>query len=167
MEKNKIHTFYHVLNPDYILTGQLVAKYEVNLSSLHCDYYPGDISDEELFELWVERARKIYSSGQIDIFWMVQLIGMDFKTETMPFQEHFLGGDNFLSFFSYPTDVETGEPINWLTLPVQTPRWDSEYQDKGGFIEALTGWKPGILQPTVSIEALIQAARAKKHQNKC
>ena len=32
--------------------------------------------------------------------------------------------------------------LNWLLLPVQDKRWDQHGGDKGGFIQAVIGWKP-------------------------
>ena len=72
----------------------------------------------------------------------------------MPFQHENLCPTNFLDYYSSPIDCETGEKLNWLALPVEDKLWNSKCQNKGGFIQEATGWKPSILQPYVYLPAL-------------
>jgi hypothetical protein len=82
--------------------------------------------------------------------------------EGMPFQyEHIprFKTENFLTFFTWPVNTATNEPLNWLTLPVKDKLWTPKNADKGGFIQQATGWKPAILQPYVYLPALESALR--------
>ncbi|NER28870.1 MAG: hypothetical protein F6J89_14840 [Symploca sp. SIO1C4] len=61
---------------------------------------------------------------------------------------------DFLNYFTSPVHFKTGEPLNWLSLPVVDKLWNNQRADKGGFIQEATGWKPSILQPFVYLRAL-------------
>ena len=61
---------------------------------------------------------------------------------------------NYLDYWSHPIDCETGKPLDWLSLPVPDKLWNSKRDDKGGFIQEVTGWKPSILQPYAYLPAL-------------
>ena len=78
----------------------------------------------------------------------------------VPF-EHFNSAyaKDFLSFFTWPEDAETGKPLNWLELPVVDKLWRPNRADKGGFIQEATSWKPSILQPYVYLSSLERAVR--------
>jgi hypothetical protein len=52
---------------------------------------------------------------------------------------------------------ETGARLNWLTLPVVDKGWNEAQNDKGGFIQEATGWKPSALQRTVNMPTLLSA----------
>ncbi|PGH48164.1 hypothetical protein [Streptomyces sp. Ru87] len=52
----------------------------------------------------------------------------------------------------------TGEPLNWLRLPVLDRGWNDTVSSKGGFIQEVTGWKPAPLQTTVDVRQLAAAA---------
>lgn len=54
-------------------------------------------------------------------------------------------------------DVEGGDRLNGLTLPVDDMRWTRRRADKGGFIQEATGWKPNVLQPFVYLPLLLHA----------
>lgn len=146
-------------SPEKAFEANLVADWEVNGSALSDDYDPGEVSADELFE----RFRKVWENKEEDllsIFWTVhpETATGEGKPEIMPFQysEH---TDNFLTYFTWPVNSQTGEPLNWLTLPVMDRYWRRERPDKGGFIQEATGWKPSILQPYVSLKSLIHARR--------
>lgn len=138
--------------------GPLIAHWEVNLSSMSDDYTPDEISAVDLFAKWRPYALKSYPDGRVPIYWFVESPGQG-KFESMPFQDWLADEkhQHFLSFYSWPVDVVTGERINWLQLPVRDFGWNSKRCDKGGFIQEATGWKPGILQPFVYLPSLAAA----------
>jgi len=135
--------------------SELVAYWEVYFDPISDDYTPQEISAEELFNLWVNKVKKIYPNGLIPILWLAVYKG---KPEFMPFQ--FLSneiGQDFLTHYTWPINKETGEQVNWLALPVVDKRWNDKQANKGGFIQEFTGWKPGILQPYVYLPSLLQS----------
>lgn len=150
----KIHTFHSLRDKNYVVSGELVAKYEINLSALAFYYY--DLDALGLFEAWVLLARRKYPDGLVHILWMVGLSDKKFKPEFFPGQNVVEGEFNFLSFYSHPIDKKTGEEVDWYSLPVVAPQWSPGID---GFIEHITGWKPFVLQSKVSIDFLIQKAK--------
>lgn len=67
---------------------------------------------------------------------------------------------DFLTFFTWPVDPNTGNSLNWLTLSVVDKLWNSKRADKGGFIQGATGWKPAIFQPYVYLPSLMNVFQA-------
>jgi hypothetical protein len=65
--------------------------------------------------------------------------------------------EHFLTHYKMPVNAETGEPINWLRLPVLDRGWSATACGKGGFIQEVTGWKPSPLQATMDV---VQIGRA-------
>lgn len=127
----------------------LVAYWEVDYGSISDDYTRNEISDEDLFSKWVDKVSKKHSDGLVPIHWGV--MHEDYtQSETMPFQFDSLNNGpsttNFLSFYTHPVNSITGEPLNWLELPVVCYKRE--------FIQAVTGWKPSILQPFVYLPSL-------------
>ncbi|AGJ59507.1 MULTISPECIES: hypothetical protein [Streptomyces] len=55
-------------------------------------------------------------------------------------------------------NTETGEQLNWLRLPVVDQGWHATADDRGGFIQQATGWKPSPLQPTMDVRQIGAAA---------
>lgn len=166
--KKKIPTWkFRTLDSGHEWECVLVAYWEVSLDPISDDYTPQEIDARGLFRKWEARVRKNYPNGLTPIYWFVDCEGKEYSTfEGMPFQfEHVAGSlsKNFLSFFVWPTNAETGEPLNWLTLRVADKLWSSKHADKGGFIQEATGWKPSILQPYVYLPALSSALRNSGH----
>ena len=143
--------------------GVLEAYWEVALDPISDDYTPQEVDARELFHIWERRVRDKYPNGLIPIYWFVNYEGNNVATfEALPFQfEHFPGfiSENFLTFFTWPVNAITGEPLNWLTLPVKDKLWNSNQANKGGFIQEATKWKPAILQPYVYLPALVSSLR--------
>ncbi|MQS05680.1 hypothetical protein FNX48_000345 [Streptomyces sp. IF17] len=52
----------------------------------------------------------------------------------------------------------TGEPVNWLRLPVVDRSWNAKASQKGGFVQEASGWKPSALQPTMNVVEIARAA---------
>lgn len=111
------------------------------------DYTPGEITAVELFSRWLE---KIGDVEDMRISWWIPNL-----RELAPFT----GADvDFLTHYSWPVHAETGEKLNWLTLPVIGKGWNSLQRDKGGFVQEVTGWKPSPLQRSVHIPTLLKAS---------
>jgi hypothetical protein len=157
-----LESIWHVrsIETDYEWEGALEAYWEVSHDPLSDDYTPGDISARELFALWASVVQEEYKDGLIPIWWYVQCLDQG-KLDAMPHRLHPQGAifqDDFLASFTWPTEKHTGKRLNWLELPVVDKLWNSHSVAKGGFIQQLTGWKPGILQPFVFLPTLLMAA---------
>jgi len=141
----------------------LEAYWEVHLDPISDDFTQEEISAVDLFSRWARQIRKKSEDELIRISWFVNVEGPDVKTfEYMPFQLRHWRTDNpedFLSFFTWPTNVQTGDYLNWLELPVVDKLWRPSRANKGGFLQEATGWKPSILQPYVYLPSLEKAAR--------
>lgn len=141
--------------------GVIEACWEVSLDPISDDYTPREIDARELFNKWEKRVRKEYDNGLIPIHWFVRSEEL-LLFEGMPFQFRHIASsfdEDFLTFFTWPVNPETDEPLNWLTLPVVDKLWNPGRADKGGFIQQATGWKPAVLQPYVYLAALASALR--------
>jgi len=140
--------------------GPLEAYWEVSLDPISDNYTPDEISAQELLRLWAKRVVEEHPDGLIPIHWLVQSREAG-ESALMPFAYDHLKGkhktENFFDLFEWPQHAVTGEPLNWLTLPVVDKRWNKRRADKGGFIQEATGWKPSILQPYVYLPALLKA----------
>ena len=134
--------------------SNLLAWWEVHLDPLSDDYTPDAISAENLFDIWVSEVLKTYPGGLLPIFWSVK----GYKQfEKMPFQydhSNLSDPDDFLTYNTWPVNIDNGEELNWLSLPVVDKGWNLKKSDKGGFIQQATGWKPSILQPFVYLKSL-------------
>lgn len=144
------------------LTAKTLSLYwEVNGDPITDDYTPDEISAHELLDLWVKRldaltSPDVYGPGMVHISWFVAA-RQDAKFEFAPFQlEKF--GDDWLDVYTWPVDTTTRERVNFLALPVEDKLWDDSHNDKGGFIQSATGWKPSPLQPSVHVPTLLAAA---------
>lgn len=110
------------------------------------DFTPDEADARELFKRWL---RKVNTDGDLKVSWMVMGVG-----ELAPFTDE---GTDFLTYYGWPVHAETGERLNWLTLPVQDKGWRVGKGDKGGFIQEVTGWTPSALQRSVHMPTLLKA----------
>ena len=123
------------------------------------DYSSDEIAAPELFTKWmnyVERENLFYDPpgvGWLRIAWLVLAADRDLS-EFAPFDVLKPDRENFLTYFSWPVSVTTGERLNWLRVPVVDKHWNAARGDKGGFIQEATGWKPSALQPFTHIDHL-------------
>jgi hypothetical protein len=143
-------------------TAALTAEWEVAYDPISNDYTPREMDAGELFRLWEAKARADYPNGLIPIYWSV-VCPEAAIAEFMPFQYKHHDGmpdEDFLTFFTWPVNRETGERLNWLSLPVVDKRWNPRHAYKGGFIQEHTGWKPSVLQPYVYLPALTRSLRS-------
>jgi hypothetical protein len=143
--------------------GELRAYWEVQLDPMSDDYTPREISALDLLGKWASAVKEKVQGDLVPIHWFVESPGHG-KFERLPFQfNHLVAIDpepgDFLTFFSWPVKASTGEPLNWVTLPVVDKLWNGERADKGGFIQEATGWKPAILQPFVHLPTLVDTRR--------
>lgn len=153
MSKGKEQTWeFQNLKGGHTRRAALKASWEVSYDPISDDYTPEEIEASDLFKQWIDLVRPKYPNELIPIYWTVMAKEQG-VFESMPFQYDHPGKD-FLSYFSYPVNSETGEQLNWLTLPVVDKLWNSKQANKGGFIQEATRWKPSILQPYVYLPAL-------------
>lgn len=147
---------YHSLRHDHTRTESLELQWEVIGDPISDSYTPSEISAHELFDAW---GRKYGSDndGLLSIYWLVSPVGEAAPLQGPPFDDM-----NFHMYWSDPVDAETGESINWMTLPVIDKKWNLEEGDKGGFIQEATGWKPSPLQPYVSYASLAAAVSSRQ-----
>lgn len=134
--------------------AHLFTYWEVEGDSISDQYTPALISAHDLLAEWVRQRTR--QKGLVPIRWYVKASDL---LEFMPFQHtHVLEEprENFLTFYNWPVNPQTGDQLNWLTLPVADKLWHGNQGDKGGFIQQATGWKPSILQPFVALESLLQ-----------
>jgi hypothetical protein len=139
----------------------LEAYWEVDGDPMSDEYTREEITAEELLHRWADRYGSDSPNQLIPISWFVWSPEHNgFGPEYMPFQFHHGVPitEDFLTFFTWPVHTRTGEPLNWLTLPVVDKLWRRGQCDKGGFIQEATGWKPAILQPFVYLPSLLEAA---------
>lgn len=138
-------------------TTSLTLAWYLDGVSMSDQYDAVDRTAHELFDEWIRKYGQ--TDALLPIFWQVAEAG-----EPAPFQDHSLMRDHtFLDEWSDPVDADTGEPINWLTLPVADGVWRETETTKGGFLQEATGWKPSALQPSVSSAALRAAADSLRH----
>jgi hypothetical protein len=157
-EMNSSWKFSSLINPNYQVDAPIMAYWEIDGSSMSGDHTPEEISPEDLFDLFVEQCNK-RGEDLVPILWLVLYetpTGYG-KPEFMPFQSFECEDKNFLTYFTWPKHSATGEPLNWLKVPVLDLYWRPGRVDKGGFIQEATGWKPSIMQPSVSLRLLAQA----------
>lgn len=158
----------------YTQTVELALLPELDGDHLTDEYIPEDITAMQLWSTWVrkfadyqhEQHPAEYSPGEVRITWSVttprrggvfELAPHSFDaraTRTAPYIPH----DNFDTVYTPPVHAVTGEPMNWLRLPVLDRGWNDTVGNKGGFIQEVTGWKPAPLQASVDVRQLGAAA---------
>ncbi len=143
--------------------GPLVAVYEIAHDPISDNYTTEDISAAELFDQWAARVAGEYPNDLIPIYWFISSEEAA-KFEGMPFTYNHREGerplDDFLHYYHWPKNVETGEPLNWMEVPVIKKTWQhGDGWTKGGFIPEATGWTPSIAQPFVFLPSLTNAQR--------
>ncbi|MFD6921300.1 hypothetical protein ACFV99_13945 [Streptomyces sp. NPDC059944] len=133
-------------------TVPLRLYWEVNGDPLTDDYTPDDMNAAELWEMWFSRYWK---GDPAKIYWFISG-GQVF--EGAPFSNNIGGHDHFLTHFTWPVNSVSGEPVNWVRLPVRDKLWNKDHGDKGGFIQELTGWKPSPFQASFDAEKIARLA---------
>ncbi len=140
--------------------GPLWLYWEAEGDPISDNYYVEDISAEELWREWLTRLRldevttNRYGPGRIPIAWFVTGSA---TFEAAPFQPAWqMPFGNFLDFYSWPLDANTGERLRWSALPIEAKVWrKTNVPDlsttKGGFIPEATGWAPAPMQPYLDV----------------
>lgn len=139
--------------------GALELWYELMMDPISDDYTSDDIEAGELFDRWLgaivdgQRWHPHLGAPYVSIGWYVH--GEDSATfEGAPFTEDLYAREHpkedFLTFYTWPENVDTGERLNWLRVPVRDKLW-AGHSDKGGYITDVTGWKPHALQDAVDL----------------
>lgn len=140
--------------------GPLELFWELDCSSITDNYSPFEATAYQMWDHWMRRLDgagdgvfdRALGRPWVPIFWLV----VD-AFEAAPFQHDPLLPEDWLSFYSWPHHSITRERLNWNRLPVQNLHWTPDQQDKGGFIQEATGWKPSPLQPYVNVDMLSAA----------
>jgi len=140
---------------DFEWEGELVAVWEVAHDPI-TDDFTTETPAREILRRWHRVIDDRFPDGVVPIYWFVESPGHA-KFERLPFAAED-DGENFLTFYDWPTSVETGERLNWNTIPVADKLWRPGRANKGGFLQEATGWKPAIYQPHVYVPAILAAA---------
>lgn len=156
---------YHVRSrdSDYAWQGPLVAVWDLEGDSVSDDA-PSDATPAELLRVYVRDVQRRYGWKSAPIRWYVESPGQG-KCERLPFQELDPDADDFLTFYTWPVDADTGTQLDWYSVPVQDKRWDRVRRHRGGFVQAATGWKPAIYDASVELETLLLRAALREERN--
>lgn len=125
---------------------ELRLGWEVHGDPITDDFTPEEASAAELWTRW----RNQYGGDRLRIYWTVR---GDNVAEHIPFDGQGVGGEDFLTFFTWPVDADD-QPLRWTDLPVEDKLWNSSRADKGGFIQEHTGWKPSPFQTEMDVELI-------------
>lgn len=139
-------------NPDYVQRADLWLYPELDGSSCVDSCWSEDGEDQLVFYVeWLERNEPDWlADDAVPIYWSVAPVH-----ETAPFPHVWsrsgLYDENFLTFYDWPRDAETGEPLDWFTLPVRVDRFPE-------FGNALR-WTPSPFQPTAPLKSILDSRR--------
>ena len=125
---------------------------ELNCSPMVDDYC--DLSGEEQLEEYVRYIRDKYpqywEQDAVPIYWGVDGSPGYGISETAPFHPYtgqLHPEEDFLTHFTWPEDMRTGERLDWFRLPVRYSRFPE-------FGRAL-GWVPSPLQPYAPLRSIM------------
>jgi predicted GIY-YIG superfamily endonuclease len=121
----------------------LILFYELNGDPITDDYLPDEISADQLLDRWLRNYGKQHLKP-MRIWWFV------YGEFAVPSGANEPDMPHFSRYYSQPVDACTHQPVQLHELPVIDKRWDHIRGDKGGFIQAATGWKPRALQEWVT-----------------
>jgi hypothetical protein len=145
-----------------VFTTSLELVWELPGDPLSGGFVLDEIDAVDLLRKWLGQCcpdtsgAAMFGPGMMRISWFVE--GPEASHfEPAPFTVAPSSDEHFLTTYSWPKHAETGQPLNWLTLPVRDKRWHQRQADKGGFIQEATGWKPSPLQPVVHLPGLLAA----------
>ncbi len=132
-------------------TVELELVWEADYGAVSDDFYSSD-DPHDVFDAWIAALeRKGEYQRWVPIYWFVDGFG---TFERAPFSYHDLMGQDFLSYFSWPTSQD-GAPVNWTALPVRDAKcW---------FIPAAAGgWRPSPYQSALDLDLVKMAVRAER-----
>lgn len=156
-------SFHHRQN-NFKNDGPFHLSWEISGDPISDDYSTDEIDADELLRRWIKRyspdvsAEAMYGPGMVAIHWFIEGAS---QFELAPFaadRYRHEGHEDFLTFFSWPTNMATGERLNWNRVPVIDKLWNEQRGDKGGFFQQATGWKPSTLQPVVYLPGVLAAS---------
>ncbi|MFD3336123.1 hypothetical protein ACFWV1_26270 [Streptomyces sp. NPDC058700] len=124
----------------YQPTTPLYLYWEVDSDWINDEHTPDEISARDLWDRWYSAYA---TDGPVAINWSVR---GDRIFESAPFSPSPYLPEDFLTHYTWPEHAKTGDPLNWARLPVADRLWNTGRNDKGGFIQQLTGWKPSPFQ---------------------
>lgn len=150
------------LATDVEKVGPLELSWELTGDPISDDYTL-DNNPLEIWRAWIAsvREREAYDkhlgAPYVPIHWYVA--GEESGTfEAAPYAEKIKATDeDFLSYYTVPVNTETGEPVNWLRLPVQEKLWREGNAAKGGFVTEVSGWKPSPFLGAVDLNVFAAA----------
>lgn len=129
---------------------------ELECSSMVDDYC--DRSGEDQLAEYVRYICREYpqywEQDAVPIYWMVDGSPEPGICETAPFHPQRPGmsfDEDFLTHCTWPRNPETGEGLDWFTLPVRYSRFP-------GFGKAL-GWVPSPMQPYAPLRSIMTSKR--------
>ena len=158
--------------------GPLVLHWRMAGDSISDGYSPQDIRPEDLWCLWINELHELHRTDQrmgdgwVPVQWFARGMtvgisaGLEPEATDLYFRAAVLTGhrvrvceqQQFLAHFTWPRCVVTGEPVNWLRVPVFDKQWTVARADSGGFVQEATSWKPSGLQPRVHLPTLAASA---------
>ncbi|MCC3299744.1 hypothetical protein [Arthrobacter caoxuetaonis] len=120
------------------------------------NYVPEEMSAKEALAAWINTIGPMET---VPIGWVVSGPGLFEDAPFCPEDPEDPRSENFLSFYTWPVHAETGEPLNFLHLPVHDELWEiGKERGKSGFVQAALGWKPSPLQQTMDLKVLFMNA---------
>lgn len=143
--------------------------WEAHYDPISDDFTPDDIDAYELLRRWLAHLEhddlSFYGlpARHVPVFWYLRFSASP-GFEGAPFCENSeklaasFGREDFFSYFTWPTSDLTGQPLNFLALPVCDKLWNRTQANKGGFIQEALDWKPAAYQ--VSFDPWAMARRA-------
>lgn len=146
---------------DHVKRCGLALYPEVNFAAFSDEYIEGEDDPRDVWRDWLRylvRGERWDERGEgwLSIYWSV-VADPDpsgFGSEAAPrrFQPDaaFLPNSDVLDDYAWPEHAETGEPVNWLALPV--------VDEKAWFIYQTLNWRPAPFQSWVHIPSLAEAA---------
>lgn len=129
-------------------TGRLFEQHlsltwEIDGTSI-CDDFD---ADADLLDIWDAWIRSKAAKPKTGIYWSVP----DGIHEQAPLYHATGTGrrfDDFLTFYTWPQSLRTGEPLRWTALKI-----DGYHE----WFQRLTGWSPSPLQQTADIDLIARA----------
>ena len=108
-------------------TSSLYADYEVCGSTLSDYLSPDEITAEELLQKYHNESLRSCPDGVVGIWWFLR--GTNGIFEMMPGQccgepEDPSRYEDFLTYFTHPVRVDTGESLRWTHLPIREKGWN-------------------------------------------
>ncbi len=143
--------------------GPCQLVWEIHGDPLTDGFTPHEVDAVDLLKMWVRKyyphdvGERLYGPGMVGISWFLDAAGQ-FEAPDVEAHVWEVDGESFAQFFTTPRNVATDEVINWNRVPVKDKLWDSDHDDKGGFFQQATGWKPSAFQPAVYLPGVLKAA---------